>query len=232
MENGQDMQGGKLELVNQLAQKTLGYMQEKYQRSFVIASLSEGNFLSSLQTFRMYAQGDNPDTSMAVVHVQNYGESFSDNYFGLQVREEYEERVRQVLAPVFKDLKVFSAGFLEEGFKPDLGAGKTYADALAMGERMTGILYLYTQDEARVALKSKDAVTKALLASGMDAMVKVIVLKPPYAAEVNRDNFTLIMPYYRDVKQEKCMGILDFFVTADPAETEDTGAVTDEQEES
>lgn len=222
MENEKTFAEYKVEEVNQLAQQVVSHLEQKYQRSFVIASLTEGNFLTSDQKIRVYAEGDNPDTSMAEVYVTGYGKTITDNYFGIQVRGEYLALVRQVLTPVFQEMKVFSPGFLEHAYPEELDHGKTYQDALAMGVQMTGVLYIYAQATEQQVENSRKVITDSLQSAGISALVKVIGLRAPHLEDINQENFNNLVPFFKDTEKERCTIILDFFV--DSQENADQGA--------
>lgn len=212
MQQEQSFAHQKMEAVNQLAQQALAYMEQKYHKPFVIASLTEGNLLASEQKFRMYAQGDDPETDMAVVKSYNYGEAFEDNYFGIQVRAEYLQEVRQALALVYEQFKVFSTGFMEDSFSPQLDVSKTYQDAKAAGEFMTSVLFIYTQDQQQKVEDSKKTLDEAFKQAGIIALVKVIGLRPPHMDQVDDSNFHQLTPYIRDVDQEVCTAMLDLYI--------------------
>ena len=230
VENEKTFAEQKVEVVNQLAQEVVNHLEQKYQRSFVIASLTEGNFLTSDQKIRVYAEGDNPDTSMAEVYVTGYGETMTDNYFGIQVRAEYEAAVYQCLSPVYQEMKVFSAGFLETGFPEELDHSKTYREALAMGVQMSGILYIYTQDPEQKVESSREAATDALQTAGISGLVKVIGLRAPHLEDINQENFNNLVPFFKDTEKERCTVILDFFVDSQENADHDAADPQPEQE--
>lgn len=202
---------GKLEAVNQLAAKGLQYLQDKYHKPFQIASLTEGNIISNQQTLRVYAQGDDPEDDMAVLLSRDYGAEFADSYFGVLVRADYEAWVSRLLDGILDEKKVFCGGFMEETFPPDLDAGKTWDDALVIGQLMTGILYIYTQDNPGQALGSRKAIEERFRQAGQGALVKVIALHPPRLDGITRENFRDMVPYYRDREHAITAGILDFY---------------------
>lgn len=212
MDKTHTFEQSKLEAVNQLAAKGLQYLQDKYQKPFQIASLTEGNIISNQQQLRVYAEGDDPEDSMAVLFSRDYGAEFADDYFGVLIRADYEARVSALLDGIFDEKKVFCGGFMEETFHPDLGAGKTLDDALVLEQSMTGILYIYTQDTSKRALGSRAAIEERFRQAGYTALVKVIVLHRPRLDGITRENFRDMVPYYRDKENVITAGILDFYV--------------------
>lgn len=230
MQQEQSFLHQQMEAVNKLAQQAVSYMEQKYGKSFVIASLTEGNFISQEQKFRMYAQGDDPDTSMATVISTNYGEAFRDNYFGIQVRGEYLEQVRLALSEVYSQYKVFSTGFMENSFDPGLDGSKTYQDAVLAGESMTGLLYIYTQDEENKVAASKPAIDEALKKAGILALIKVVGLRPPHLDSIAEDNFHQMTPYIKDKEKKVCTVLLDLYVgSAESADTDNEQSVQEQE---
>ena len=74
---------------------------------------------------------------------------------------------------------------------------------------MTGILYIYTQDNpAGAGCRPPE---ERFRQAGQGALVKVIALHPPRLDGITRENFRDMVPYYRDREHAITAGILDFY---------------------
>ena len=124
----------------------LAHMEEKYDVKFLPISYSSEGIVTN-QEFRCYAEGTDPERDYVSVFVreENGEKVIVDDYFGILIRGDYQNRVEEISDTVAGDTKAFVYRYSVSFFDNSLTAENTIDDAIAMGERINATKYVFME---------------------------------------------------------------------------------------
>ena len=208
-------------MVQALANRALAHMEQKYHAPFDVVLYKDGGFVTRDVKLRVLKKGD-VSQNTANVYYSAQEDGFTDNYFGIQVLDEYTQWVRGIVEKELPDCRVFCSGFMEGFFDDCLDGDKTLNEAQTIGQSLTGRLFIYAEAEEKDARKMAYLLKDLLPSEGIDALVRFISLKPGQLQHVNEENFTDVLPFIKDKEQQICTYILDFFTGGDSDEFQES----------
>lgn len=216
--------------VNQLQEKVektvsdntdifLTHMEEKYDVPFLPVSYTSGGVVVN-EEFRCYAEGtDRERDYVSVFRREENGEDvFYDDYFGVLIRDEYQNRVQKLCEDVVGESKAYVYRYSASFFDNTLTAENTIDDAIAMGDLIRASKYIFFEVKAgdEEAFKADcDRIARSLAQGSLTGMVKFIGLAEGQLEQITGDNFLTYLPSMVKPDGSICLMMTSRTVTLD-----------------
>lgn len=183
-------------------QKALAYMEEKYNRKFYPEAWEEKDLLSDKDTLYVHAEGIELEQEKISVFI--YGKEdnlrYEDNYFGVLVKEDYQERVKEIfLQQFFSKVSVYIENFIASSFDASLDENSNLEDAYEAGEKMGAYLYVYveaTQEELDYFENKCDIIAEDLAAHKLSGFLNVFAVEEGTLDKVTSENYDSFLEDY------------------------------------
>lgn len=114
-----------------IAEQAQTYLQKKYNQDFQIISLIDKSIDVPYEEIHL-CPATNPEDMVTVYHSQELNDEnfyFSDNYYRIIVRDEFEKKIHSIIDSRFDRCKIFF-GFTASFFPDELDASFSLDDAL------------------------------------------------------------------------------------------------------
>lgn len=131
-----------------LNEQAKAYLEEKYNESFTIkASIDKSIDVQYEELF--FISETHPDDIVTVYHEKDdSGYYFQDNYYGILVRNEYEQKLKNIIGKHLENYKVYF-NFTASYFPDDLNASSSLSDAMQNYENsFYANVYLFISDKS------------------------------------------------------------------------------------
>lgn len=123
---------------DQIKSDILNYLEDKYNEEFTIISIQGKEFLEPLNVAKVFVyptKGDKERDRFQAERTMTDGKaSFADSYFGLLIRDEYNERISSVVSKYFDRFAVDSSFGNSTYFSNEYDETKSLQDAIDGGQ--------------------------------------------------------------------------------------------------
>lgn len=190
---------GKLDqAINNKRDFFLDHMEEKYGVKFLPISYS-GSGVVTNEEFRCYAEGTDPERDYVSVFVREEDgkEIIVDDYFGILIRDEYQNRVEAISDAVMGDSKAFVYRYSVSFFSNDLTSESTIDDAISMGERINATKYVFVEAAAdsKEDFEARcDEIAAELKNAGLPGTVLFLGLAEGTLSQLTQENYMDYLP--------------------------------------
>lgn len=176
----------------------LTHMEEKYGVTFLPLFHSVGGLVTN-EEFRCYAEGTDPERDYVSVFVreENGAEVIVDDYFGIMIRDEYQQRVETICEAVAGDAKAFVYRYTVSFFDNTLAEGSTIEDAIAMGEPISASKYVFVEvtPGSEVEFENMcDMIAAKLEKANLPGVVLFYGMAQGELANITADNYLSYLP--------------------------------------
>ena len=176
----------------------LAHMEEKYGVKFLPLSYSPTGTVTN-EEFRCYAEGTDRERDYVSVFVreENGEEIIVDDYFGIMIREEYQNRVDAITDAVVGDSKAFVYRYSVSFFDNTLAEGSTIDDAINMGQRINAAKYVFmevTPGSEKDFEENCDKMAAKLQEAKLPGTVLFIGLAQGELENINASNYLFYLP--------------------------------------
>ncbi len=174
-----------------LKDEMIAHLEKKYGEKFLPIFLEPSGFQIDYDELQFYKEGTDPETDKA--HIAKFNRDgkvkYIDNYFGLIIREEYENIIKGVVEKIFGECKVY-ATFDADSFSDNLKRGNTYEDAIRNGEFINSLIYIYIDNKANnILLKEKEEeLTNLLKKVKIKGYYTIYSMKSGHLEKITRKN--------------------------------------------
>ena len=176
----------------------LVHMEEKYGVKFLPLSYSPSGAVTN-EEFRCYAEGTDRERDYVSVFVreENGEEVIVDDYFGIMIRDEYQNRVETITDAVVGDSKAFVYRYSVSFFDNALAEGSTIDDAIGMNEPIDAAKYVFVEvadgDEDKFE-EMCDTIAAKLENARLPGVVLFYGLAHGELANITGDNYMSYLP--------------------------------------
>ena len=176
----------------------LVHMEEKYGVKFLPLSYSPSGIVTN-EEFRCYAEGTDRERDYVSVFVreENGEEIIVDDYFGIMIRDEYQNRVEAITDIVAGDSKAFVYRYSVSFFDNTLAEGSTIDDAIDMGQRINASKYVFmevTPDSEDEFEDNCDKIAAKLKEAKLPGTVLFIGLAQGELDHIDASNYLVYLP--------------------------------------
>lgn len=135
----------------------ISYLEQKYHKKFKPIGLEKASWAYHYDNLTVYAEGDDKKTDYFHIYRKTVNGKyvFTDNYFGILARDEYEKKISNIVKDYFPEFKLYSS-FDAESFPDKLTSKSTLSDADKTGAN----LYVSTNIFVVPTLKDKQEVNE------------------------------------------------------------------------
>jgi hypothetical protein len=173
---------------NKMKKDMIAHLEKKYGEKFIpLYFLAE----SGWDRMTFYKEGTNPKTDYAYIYREKeHGKVvYRDNYFGLIIREEYENLVKKEVEKVYGECKVYSETS-NDYFPDELNKRNNYQDAL---EKMTFFEYssrIYIKSTGKTAILNDkiDILVNNFKKNNLNGIFSLYYMKTGHYEDLDRSN--------------------------------------------
>ena len=197
----------------------LAHMEEKYGVKFLPISYAAEGYVT-IEEFRCYAEGTDRERDYVSVFVreENGEEVIVDDYFGIMVREEYQNRVDAAADAVAGDARAYVHRYNVSFFDNALAEGSTLDDAIAMGEPINATKYIYLEADpgAEEAFEDTcDRIVEKLQNAGLPGIVIFYGLARGELQNITESNYLTYLPNMINPDGKVCLMSAERLVALD-----------------
>lgn len=172
----------------------LQYLSEKYDQEFLPLALNTADMMMKKDEFRAYVTGSDPERDAVVAYRSKEGEKllYEDNYFGLRIREDYEQKLEELLRVDFPTHKVFVDQYADITFDAALTGETTLEEAVTAGLCPTAYVWVFVKATPEVLSNFESKVNRgaeAVRAEGLLCNLKIYAVSEATYAETVRTNY-------------------------------------------
>lgn len=195
----------------------LAQMEEKYDTRFLPLSYT-GSSVVVKEEFRCYAEGTDPERDyVRVFRCEEDGQTvYHDDYFGVLIRQEYQDRVRAVCQRYVGENKAYVYRYTSAYFDDSLTQEHTIDDAIAMGERIHAVKYVFFEVEPGSEAKfqeSCDRIAEDLSQAGLPGTVKFIGLADGELEKIRDKDYLKCIPDICKADGKICLMMAERYVS-------------------
>ncbi len=181
---------------NKMKKDMIAHLEKKYGEKFIpLYFLAE----SGWDRMTFYKEGTNPKTDYAYIYREKeHGKVvYRDNYFGLIIREEYENLVKKEVEKVYGECKVYSE-FSADVFSEKMNKDNSYKDAIKNGEylRTSMKIYIKAGKEELILEKKADILRNNLEKNNLNGMYTLYYMKPGHFEGLTRESHSEYVKEY------------------------------------
>ena len=194
----------------------LAHMEEKYEKTFLpVSYTSEGVVVD--EEFRCYVEGTDKERDViSVIRQEENGEEvIYDDYFGILIRDEYENRVQNLCSEVVDEAKVYINQFEVSYFSNELTKEHTIDDAVAMGQSISAFKYIFFEvvpGEEEAFYNACEYMCNVMKEKRFTGSVNFLGLAKGELQNINVDNYLTYIPNLIKPDGEICLMMSNHFV--------------------
>lgn len=186
------------------------HMNEKYGKKFVELSIDEADIDCSYDKLECYVEGTDPDTDSCTVYrelnVTNHRHYYRDDYFGIQVREDYEKLINDIVLKYADDCASFAD--LTGNFHPEVcNKDSTMQDFIDYDEQANVYIAVKCKEKDEEKFKGiVDNVYNELSDKKLKGGFYLFFMNPEGIINIDRTNYSRLLNkssgycYYYDTK--------------------------------
>lgn len=171
------------------------HMNEKYDKNFLSIKISGDKKNDDKYYYQYYVEGTNPDIDYCMA-----GREFNkttneyyyyDNYFGVQVRDEYEELINNVVTKYIDNDYVLYANLTEDAYPEKYDKNSTLQDFLDYNQnRSVDVLVNCNADNKEKFKEITDNIYNELSDAKYKGIYRFYFMKPGFAEGIDRTNYS------------------------------------------
>lgn len=191
----------------------LAHMEGKYDTIFFPISYSSTGVVTN-EEFRCYAIGTDPERDYVTVvrRDENGEEVFYDDYFGILIRDEYQNRVQDICDSAVEESKAFVYQYSAPYFSNSLTEENTLDDAIALGESITASKYVFIEvnpGDEEAFERICDQIHAKMTEAELTGFISFMGLAEGHLQNITEDNYMDYLPSMVVADGEICLMITD-----------------------
>lgn len=190
------------------------WLNEKYGETFRVLSVQTADVLTEYDTYRVIAEGTDENTDWFTVkqyhNRADLKEQYEDDYFGILIRTEMEQKAAELEIWENNPVKVYIRKYFFPGFLNEFTKENTLSQVKSAGAVLDADYYIFVNAEKMdldVFYKETEELFQKMSAIDQPGFIRVYGLCEQAFSEVDRRNCEVYLQDYYRADGEKCLAL-------------------------